>query len=260
MSRVSTLLLLGCLLGNDVMADDIVFRSTDGVVLRLSDLAGTSAEASPNRANIPTAAGKFFDDGVQLGKSGRYRQAVEKFNAAIKLAPNWPYPHYQRAFTMMLHDDATEALASYRKVDELEPRGFFTSKQTIYTLERELDGRYPKGLYLYFLSHEWKEEVAEKIKIMRSIIQSVPDYAPAYQKLAYFEQDGTKKLELLETALTFDTDAETRGMLLLNKATRLNIRGEKGTATRILGELVLDRSTTKTVSAWAKALLRQMYE
>ncbi len=260
MNRIYLVLLSFCLYCNNSLADDIVFTSKDGAVLRLADLTDTSAKASPNSQNIPAAARVLFEEGVEMGKSGQYLPAIEKFKAASQIVPSWPYPYYQTGFTWLLQKNVEQALASYRKVDALEPRGFFTSKQEVFTLERELAGTYTQGLYLLFVSHEWSDDVGEKIKIMRRVIELVPDYAPAYQKLSILEEDIVKKLDLLERALTFQSDAETRGMLLLNKATNLHIQGDKDAAITILGELVLDGSTTKTVTAWAKKLLLQIYE
>ena len=60
---------------------------------------------------------------------------------------------------------------------------------------------------------------------------------------------------MIESGLDHDPDAETFGMLTLNKAAILNLCGQRDEAIGLLGELVLAANTTANVAAIAKAVL-----
>ena len=242
------------------MSDPVVYTSKNGTSLKLSELADTSEEASKNTTNISEEAVQAFNAGIDCGKANDLKAAQKNFAKAIELEPQWPYPRFQQAFTHLLQGEHAAALASYRLVDQLEPRGFFTSKTALNTLQRERDGEYPEGLYLYFVSHEWQENDEDKIEVLTDIIERASNFSPAYQKLANLTEDHAQRLELIDTGLSHHPDNETRGMLLLNKAAIVNLNGDSTEATAILGELIVDDETTANVVAIAKAALYSLYE
>lgn len=237
------------------MSDSVVFTAADGTELKLSDLSDTSDQASRNTTNISEDAVTAFNSGVDCGKNNDLTGAQRNFARAIELEPQWPYPRYQQAFTHLLQGDHAAALASYRLVDQLEPRGFFTSKTALNTLERERDGEFPEGLYLYFVSHEWQEEDDDKREVLEDILERANNFSPAYQKLANLTTDHDARLALIDTGLSHQPDVETLGMLLLNKAAITNLKGDEALAIRILGELIVANITTSNVIAIAKAAL-----
>jgi len=63
------------------------------------------------------------------------------------------------------------------------------------------------------------------------------------------------RLKLIEKGLASHPDAETKGMLEINKALVLNLQGEHTGAVRMLGELALDPKSTLGSENSAKAAL-----
>jgi hypothetical protein len=58
--------------------------------------------------------------------------------------------------------------------------------------------------------------------------------------------------------LEHDPDADTRGMLVINRALTLNRRADREGAITILGELALDPRSTLTTAMLAKSTLAQL--
>ncbi len=241
------------------MSDKLLHTTPDGRELRLSDLHDTLPEAS-SWGEVSSQANRAYEEGMRLGQSGDLAGAMERFDEAIERAPHWPAPWYQKAFCLVLQHQGAAALALYRKVDELEPGGYFTAKHAIHVLEREVAGVYLEGIYLYFLSHEWKSGPEERAQVMRDIVQRAPDFAAAWQKLAGQETDPARRLALLEKGLACDPDDETRGMLLLNKAAVLEQQGEEEAAVAILIGILMDGWAPNSARSFAKVMLRRVFE
>lgn len=236
-----------------------IYTAEDGRTLTLDNLSDTKSEASKNTANIKEEAIEHFNEGVELGRKNELKAALSKFSAATAQEPKWPYPIYQRAFTLLLLGETDKALSCYRKVDELEPRGFYNSKHALSVVEREAAGEYPTGLYLHYVGHEWLKSDDEKRALMEEITEIAPDFAAAYLTLAGLESEHKARRKLIEFGLKQNPDQETRGMLLLNKAAIHNLDNDKATTIGILGELILDATSTANVVAIAKAILYDMH-
>lgn len=240
------------------MNDDILYTLSNGHKLRRRELVDTKPEASRNMGDVPDAAVEAFNAGVECGRANNIEGALERFEAASALAPDWPYPIFQRAFTLLLKGETEAAYKAYQRVDELEPRGFLSSKVALAALEKELSGDYPQGFYLYFLSHEWQKDDDEKRNILDEVLTVAPDFAAAYQKLSGLAAGPAERLELIESGLGCEPDAETRGMLLVNKAAIVNLRGERDAAIEILGSLVTDAQSAASAAVIAKGILLDM--
>jgi hypothetical protein len=59
----------------------------------------------------------------------------------------------------------------------------------------------------------------------------------------------------IEKGLAASPDAETKGTLLINKATALSSQGQQEAAVKLLGELALDPKSTYFTEHMAKAAL-----
>ena len=194
----------------------------------------------------------------QEGQYGRYDQAIDLLNKTSQLAPKWPYPLYDLAYTYLLQKDYEQALGYYRLTNRLEPRGFFTCKTAIYALEGESEGRFPQGQYLNYLSIEWTDDEDEKLAIAREITQKAPDFAPAWKELVNLLTDSTERMEAIEAGLSKQPDLETKGNLLINKALLLDRQNQTKDVINILGNLILDSEVTLTNEALGKFVLAQL--
>jgi tetratricopeptide (TPR) repeat protein len=233
--------------GQSIASDNIVFKDDKGNQISLADLEETTGEYNwsiMDEGNIPDDARKLHQEARQHGGSGEYALGIEKLEKANELAPDWAYPLYDLAYTYLLQQDFLNALKYYKLTDEMEPRGFFTAKTARWALEREEQGEFQDGLYLAFMQIEWMESDTEKLQIAKAIVSKFPNYAPAWKVIASKSADDMERLDAIEQGFNADPDAETKGVLLINKALVLDLQSKKEEAKKILGEMIFSKETT----------------
>jgi hypothetical protein len=238
-----------CLFGCSKESGDskVVFTTKDGQEVK--DLKkvedGEVNYKVVGKGEIPEKAKELHDLGRRYGADGKYDAALLNFEEASKLAPGWAYPIYDTAYTLLLRDDATNALAKYREVDRLETNGFFTTKTAVWSLEREESGALPKGTYRAYLALEsvdakTKGELLEKLAVM------APKYPPMWKEKALASKTVSEKLQLIEKGLALEPDGETYGILMLNRAVLLNLQKKTNEAKAILNGLTMETNTVGT--------------
>ncbi len=86
----------------------VVFRDDRGRTLTLDELGDARGklewEIHGGQAVLPDARA-LHQQGREAGSRGDYENAMSLFTEAAALAPSWPYPVYDRAFTYMLRGD-----------------------------------------------------------------------------------------------------------------------------------------------------------
>jgi len=241
----------------------VIFRTEDGRELTTDDLAvatGTFEYNIVNTKSIPDKANELHQKARQLGAAGEYDQAIEILSQAHALAPDWPYPTYDMAFTYLLMNDYEKARECYEKTVNLSPRGFFTALTALDTLNREVSGELPEGTYAAYMSLEWIEDAQQKSKMINALTERLPQFAPGWKEYAVHCDDLSAKLEAIEKGLAANPDLETKGMLLINKALVLNQQGDIAMAKKILGNLALDPNATFANEHLAKQTLAMIAE
>lgn len=236
----------------------VVFRSADGRVLTLEELRGVTGTIRYEiigAGNITREAQSLHQQARQAGMSGDHKKAISLLDQASKAAPQWPYPVYDRAFEHLLMLDFDGARRDYQKTLELAPRGFFTAITAVDTLTREQKGDLPIGTYLAYVSLEWIKDPEKKREAVQQMVKLLPQFAPAWKELVFFVDDKTERLTLIETGLAAHPDAETKGVLIINKALVLNNDGDHDAAVRLLGQLALNPNSTFGAEHSAKAAL-----
>ena len=203
-----------------------------------------------NTADIPEEANKLHQQARQFGASGEYEKAIAALTQAQSLAPDWPYPPYDMAFTYLLMNDMEKAREFYEKTVELSPRGFFTALTALDTLNREASGEFPEGTYAAYMSLEWTQDPQQKSDIVNAFMERLPQFAPAWKEYALQCDNLPDKLEAIEKGLAAQPDLETKGMLLINKALALSQQGDQAAAKEILGNLALDPNSSFQASTW----------
>jgi len=203
---------------------------------------------------VPDAAKSLHEQGREAGSRGDYAEALTLLTEAAAIAPDWPYPIYDRAFTHLKLGDAQAALADYRRTLELAPRGFFTAHVAVDTLQREQRGELPTGLYLAYSTLESMPEDSRR-QVIPQLVEKFPGFAPAWLLFAKLTEDPHERLQRIETGLQADPDPETRGMLKLNQAFVLTQLGQAAEAEAIFNALLRDPETTIGVVAWAKVMV-----
>lgn len=236
----------------------IIFRNPDGRTIsadELQGISGTFRYEIIGKGKVPAEAESLHEQARRAGGAGDYKKAITLLEQAAKLAPDWPYPVYDMAYTYLLMNDAGNALKHYRRTVELSPRGFFTAITACDTLTREEKGELPAGTYMAYLSLEWMDDAGKKAEAVRKLAKRVPTFAPAWKELAMLTDDDTEKLDVIEKGLAANPDAETKGVLEINRALVLNRKGEHDAAVKLLGGLVLDPSSTYSTEHLAKFTL-----
>jgi tetratricopeptide (TPR) repeat protein len=237
----------------------IVFRSADGRALTMEDLESATGPVNYEifgDEDVPAEARSLHERGRKAGAAGDYKQAIALFTTASKLAPRWPYPIYDRAFTYLLMKDFDAARTDYLATVALAPRGYFTAITSADLLVREKKGELPVGTCLAYSVTEDVQDRGEKAKHLRALVARVPRLAPAWKDLAYLAGDNAERLALIKKGLAAQPDAETRGMLQINEALALDGKGEEhANAIRRLGELALDPQSTFGTAEMAKVSL-----
>lgn len=222
---------------------------------KLLDVTGKVRYEIIGTRSVPAAAESLHQQAREAGGHGDYKKALTLLERASELAPEWPYPVYDRAYTHLLMHDFDGARTYYRKTLELSPRGFFTAITALDTLTREQNGQLPVGTYLAYTSLEWMDDTAKKDDAVREMVKTIPQFAPAWKLFAGLCPEDAARLAAIENGLAAQPDAETKGMLEINMALVLNLNGDKAAAVRLLGELALNPNSTFGTEQSAKAAL-----
>jgi tetratricopeptide (TPR) repeat protein len=236
----------------------VVYRGSDGRTLsqdELKDVTGTFNYEIVGGEDVPAKARELHEQARAAGSRGEYDKAIVLLQRASEAAPRWPYPVYDMAYTYLLKKDFDNARVFYRKTLELSPRGFFTAITARDALEREQNGEFPSGLYLAYLSLEWMDNQSERAAVVRQLSDRQPGFAPGIKERALLAEKDDERLSWIEKGLSANPDAETKGILLINKALLLNKQGNHVGAVKLLGQLALDPQSTFATEHLAKATL-----
>jgi tetratricopeptide (TPR) repeat protein len=225
-----------------------------------ADWTGTVRYEIVGRSNVPAEAESLHQQARLSGQSGDYKKAITLLEQASNLAPRWPYPTYDMAFTYLLMKDTENARKYYRKTVDLSPRGFFTAITAIDTLDREKRGDLPAGVYLKYLSLEWTDDPEKRAEIVHQLVKRVPGFAPGWKELAALSANDAESLLAIERGLAANPDGETNGSLQVNKALILERKGDRDGAVRLLGELALDPASTYATEQMAKSTLANILQ
>ena len=239
----------------------VILRDEAGRELTWADLKGVSGKVNyeiVGGAPIPPEANRLHQQGRRFGQEGKYDEALKLFEQAHRLAPDWPYPLYDAAFTYLNQGDYARAMEYYARVNEMAPRGFFTAKTALDTLQREQAGIAREGTYRILLQLEWMQDPAAKREILEQILEHTPQLPMAWQKLASLLDDDEASLQAISKGLSYQPDADTRGLLLINKALILYRQGKESEAIEMLGQLALDPDSTLHTEQAAKFALANL--
>ncbi len=98
-------------------------------------------------------------------------------------------------------------------------------------------------------------DIPRRDDAVREMVKTIPQFAPAWKNFASLCDDDGERLSAIEKGLAAHPDAETKGMLEINKALVFNLKGDHAAAVQLLGELALDPKSTFHTEHAAKAAL-----
>lgn len=194
--------------------------------------------------------------GREAGASGDYPAALELFTQASELAPDWPHPVYDRAFTRLMMQDFEGAAADIDRTLELSPGGFFVAHVARDALRRERAGELPRGFYLAYFRIEGLPEDQRRV-VLEQIVLKFPQFARAWLDFANLADTPLERLSRLEKGLAADPDPLTADMLRLNQAFALQQLGETAAGDAILEELAGSPHTTALAADVVRVLLKR---
>ena len=259
---ISAIVLMACDRGQAGISSKnpgtVIFRRADGRTLTLEELRGATGQFRYEilgEGSVSPEAESLHRQGREAGARGDYKTALAQFERASKVAPDWPYPVYDAAYTYLVMRDYDNARKYYKKTVEMSPRGYFTAITAVDTLNREQNRELPTGTYLVYVSLESVDDSVKKNQAVKLLVKKIPEFAPAWKELALLTDDDSERLSIIEKGLALHPDAETKGMLLINKAIVLNRKGNRQAAVQILGDLALDPNSTFGTEHSAKAAL-----
>ena len=239
------------------MEERLVFRDAAGRELTVRDLRGYTGRGRwevIGADDVPPEAKRLHQEAREAGGRGDYARALDLLDQARAIAPRWPYPVYDAAFTYLLLGEPRMAEELYQRVDLMAPRGYFTCKASLDTLRRERAGELFPGFARAYATTEWMDP-AERKRLLAGIVDKFPGFALAWKDLSTLLDDDASRLHAIEQGLRGRPDGETLGVLLINKASILARRGERDTAVAILGELALSPDSTLATEHLAKVVL-----
>ena len=174
---------------------------------------------------VPAEAARLHEEGRLTGARGEYDEAISLFTTAANLAPSWPYPVYDRAFTHLLKQDFASALADYRKTLDLAPEGFFTAAESAEMLSREVAGQIPSGLFATFMIHGRSLPPEARRDLAEQIIEKHPGFTPAWSDLIDLTEGDSARQKVIERAFVSTPDAHTSAMWRIQKAITVSSLG-----------------------------------
>ena len=207
----------------------VAFKNEQGDTLKLDELSAVSGSIKWEVGDhgLPAEAKRLREEGRAVGARGDYDAALSLLTRAMELAPDSPYPVYDRAFTHLLRQEFELALADYRRTVELAPGGFYTAETAVDTLAREAQGELPNGFYGAFALMEHMPPEQRK-HMATQLVEKFPSYAPGWEEFASQLADPAERLAAIEHGLAAGPDRYTHGLLLVNKAIAISETGDTG--------------------------------
>ncbi|MEO0794276.1 MAG: hypothetical protein AAFX93_03885 [Verrucomicrobiota bacterium] len=254
---VAALLLAAC--GKKEDAPTVEYIDEDGTITTDINAVddGTVEFRMRGEGQIPEVAQAYHEQARMVAQTGDYAQAIDLLEKAISNAPDWAYPHYDMAFTYLLINEQGRSLEKFRDVDNMEPEGFFTTKTAIWSLEKEVTGEFPAGLYLAYTMLEWEPE-ENKLMVVNQMVEKYPAFAPGWKEKALQTEDFVERIDYIDKALSLNPDLETYGILQVNKAVTLALMERDKEAKELLEALVVGDQSTKSTLAIAQEALKNL--
>jgi tetratricopeptide (TPR) repeat protein len=247
-------LLCGC--AHAMEAPGVIYRDASGRALTRADLPTRGAPASKNIAwwdgTVPPEAEGLLGRAREAEADGDFEAALDLIAQAREAAPDWPAPTYAAAYLSVRMGDNAKAEEHFRAVLQKAPRGFEWTDTALDSLRREREGVIPEGSYRRFMLLVSRNNVAQKNDSLMALLEESPAFPAVWAELALARNRMLMTLDRIEIGLSYNPDRDTKAILLINKALVPAAERRQGEAIQILGDIILDPSST----VWAEALAK----
>ncbi len=184
-----------------------------------------------NRQNL-LAATIWTQRGMDLGREGRFEEALEAFGKAAQADAHAPDPHYQSAVTHIYLRQHRAAAEAYRRTEALAP-GWFHCRSEAWLAEQAAAGRLPHDTLILILEaidgHGDPADLLRRARIALTETPDVPLLDLAAAKLLSSLGDRPGAIPHLRQGLTKSPEPDTKTRLLLDLALALDA-GDESTA------------------------------
>jgi len=195
--------------------------------LKVGDLQTVSSLTAETQKNKRSAGERFYSQGVAQLSRDDFSRALNFFEKAVEVDPNYAEAWYQAGFSYGVLGRHSEALKASRQAARLRPDwsetfvnigassfalGQYKEAADAYRQAIKLDDDKPNTQYSLGLSLEKLNRTDEEILAYKRAVALKPDHANAIEKLgmAYFKQKRyADALSYFEQLKTYKPDAKT---------------------------------------------------
>lgn len=197
----------------------------------------------PGAENDPK---EYYYKGNEYYEKGAYDKAIESYNTAIILNPNFPEAYFNRGLCYYNKKDYDKAIKDYTKAAELDPDNpvIYNNRGDAHYRKEEYDKaimdydkaisinpNYLKAYYNRGLAYAVLEDYDKAVEDFTKVIELDPDFAEAYyvRGLAYeYLENYDKAIENYEKALSLNPDLEEAKSHLESVKNKKESGGEGG--------------------------------
>ena len=120
---------------------------------------------------------RLIDEGNAIEDEGRLEAALERYDAAVRMAPHLPRAHVNRGNVLLALDRTNETLKAYGEALEIDPRYAPAQFNLGNALERS--GRHTEALTAYRSALESRPDFAEAEVAMGALLEDLGQLDPA---------------------------------------------------------------------------------
>jgi len=227
-----------------------------------------SVSAQSDDENDPV---KLFEKGQDAHAKNDFKRAIELYDAAIKLKPEFPEAEFQRAIALLAMDRAPEAIAGFNRAVALRPDwamafskfGAQLSSNTAQDVEAErilrraleLDDKDLTAMVRLAVIRERRRDHPEALKLMQAATSLKDATAATWRLRAYLERDtGDLKSAIASITQAMELDPNS----LQDRVSRAHFLVDLNDRPRALADLDALKLDPNT-KVWMVAEVAQLY-
>ncbi len=223
--------------GNDTPAILVPNSTAANRAVNIPEFLNNTADAIISIRAPSQEYERYFKQGAELAKSGKYLEAIDKFNKTIEINPYDVEAHYCLAVTQMGLSRTDSAIKNFKKTLQLKPE--IAEAHCCLANLLVTKGKYQQAVPHYLESIKIKPELMQAYSGLEKILTKVPPKAETYEQLA-IGYNHLKKLKKAEQNL--------------RKA--LQIAHDSAQITRNLGYVLFDQGKIDEAAEYFVKVLR----